>query len=146
MQAHTGRLRLNATHFSQLTHLLPSNAFCLPCSTDIPLSPKALFTQSIQPNLGLPLHLFPSTSEIISSLAIHSSFILSTCPSHLNIHWSTLTDNCLSTCTLLLISSFLTLFHNVNPHILLRHGRGLLKKMSFFKFSISKAKITTHNY
>ena len=50
----------------------------------IPLLPKATFTPSIQPNLGLPRTRPPLTSAIITLLAIRYSFTLSTCPNQLN--------------------------------------------------------------
>ena len=53
-------------------------------STVTPLSPKATFIPSIQPNLGLPHIRPPLTSAINTLLAIRYSSILSTCPNHLN--------------------------------------------------------------
>ena len=54
-------------------------------STVIPLLPKATFTPSIQPNLGLPHNRPQLTSAINTLLAIRYSSILSTFPNHLNI-------------------------------------------------------------
>ena len=50
-----------------------------------PLLPKATFTTSIQPNLGLPRTRPPLTSSINTLLALRYSSILSTSPNHLNI-------------------------------------------------------------
>ena len=80
----TDRLHLNAAHFSQLTLTFSYPMHSVHSAPLTSLSPKALFTPSIQPNLGLPLHLFPSTSEITTFLAIHLSSILSTCPNHIS--------------------------------------------------------------
>ena len=73
-------------------------------SAVIPLLPKATFTPSIQPNLGLPRTSPPLTTAIITILAIRCSFILSTCPNHLN----TPLANSLSIPALQCASSFLT--------------------------------------
>ena len=68
------------------------------------------------------LHLLP-LSSVITLLAIRCSSILSTCPNHLNTHWSALLANSLSIPALLHSSSFLTLsIHDTNqtsqtPHL-----------------------------
>ena len=51
--------------------------------TIIPLLPKAIFTPSIQPNLGLPCTHHPLASTINTFLAIQYSSIFSTGPNHL---------------------------------------------------------------
>ena len=64
-------------------HSFRSYAHCRAASTVIPLLPKATFTPSIQPNLGLRRTRPPLTSAINTFLAIRYSFILSTSPNHL---------------------------------------------------------------
>ena len=77
-------------------HSIRSFAHWYAASTVIPLLPKATFTPSIQPNLGLPRTRPPLTSAINTLLAIRYSFILSTCPNHLNTLWSALLANSFS--------------------------------------------------
>ena len=80
-------------------------------STVILLLPKATFTPSIHPNLGLPPYLLPLTSTIQQHPSSHTVLInLSTCPNHLDICWSTLLASCLSLSALRGTSSFPTLF------------------------------------
>ena len=95
---------------------------CCAASTVIPMLPKATFTPSIQPNLGLPHTRPPLTSAISTLLAIWYSFILSTCPNHLNTLWSALHANSLSIPALLCTSSFLTLSICDIPNKLLNLG------------------------
>ena len=57
-------------------------------STVIPPLPKATFSPSMQPNLGLPRIRPPLTSAINALLAIRYWFILSTFQNHLNTHLS----------------------------------------------------------
>ena len=78
-------------------------------SSIIPLLPKATFTPSIQPNLGLPHCHPPLNSAINILLTIWYSSILSTCPNHLDTLWSALLANSLSIPALLCTSSFPTL-------------------------------------
>ena len=78
-------------------------------SAVINLLPKATFTPSIQPNLGLPRTRPPLASPINTLLAILYSSILSTCPIRLNTLRSALLANFLSIPALLRTSSFLTL-------------------------------------
>ena len=92
-----------------------SFAHCCAASLVIPLLPKAIFTPSIQPNLGLPHTRPPLTSAINTLLAIRYSSILSTCLNHLNTLWSALLDNSLSIPALLRTSSFLTLSVTLQP-------------------------------
>ena len=54
-----GRVKLNHLHMHQGSPLLP---IFRAASTVIPLLPKAIFTPSIQPNLGLPRTSPPLTS------------------------------------------------------------------------------------
>ena len=82
---------------------------CRAAYTIIPLLCKAIFTPSIQPNLGLPCTHTPLVSTINILLAIQFSSILSTCQKHLNTLWSALLANSLSIPALLHTSSFLTL-------------------------------------
>ena len=89
-------------------HSFRSFANCRAASTVIPLLPKATFTPSIQPKVGLPRTRPPLTSAINTLLAIRYSSILSTCPNHLNTLWSALLANSLSI-QLSYASSFLTL-------------------------------------
>ena len=74
-------------------HSFRSFAHHRAASTVIPLLPKATFTTSIQPNLGLPRTRPPLTSTINILLAIRWSSILSTCPNYLNTLWSALLAN-----------------------------------------------------
>ena len=78
------QVKLNNLHMHLGSQLLP--IFCA-VSTVIPLLPKATFTPSIQPNLGLPRTRPPPTSSINTLLAIRYSLILSTYP-----NFSTLSD------------------------------------------------------
>ena len=65
-------------------HSFLSSAHCRAAYTVIPLlPPKATFTPSIQPNLGLPRIRPQLTSAINTLLAIRYSSIFSTCPDHL---------------------------------------------------------------
>ena len=89
--------------------------------TSILLSFRALFTPSIQPNLGLPLALFPSTFTFITFFSCRSLSILSTWLNHLKTFISTLAANSLLTPILALTTSFLTLSNWGTPVILLRH-------------------------
>ena len=59
-------------------HSFLSFAHCRAASNVIPLLPKATFTPSFQPNLGLPCTLTPLTSSINTLLATRYSTILST--------------------------------------------------------------------
>ena len=104
-------------------HFFRSFAHWRAASTVIPLLPKATFTPSIQPNLGLPRTRPSLTSEINTVLAIRYSSILSTCPNHLYTLWSTLLGNSLSIPALLSPTylSFLTLFIRDTPTKLLKH-------------------------
>ena len=102
-------------------HSFRSFAHCRAASTVIPLLPKATFTPSIQPNLGLPRTRPPKTSATNTILAIRYSSILSTCPNHLNTLWSVLLANSLSVPALLRTSSFLTLSIRDTPTKLLKH-------------------------
>ena len=68
---------------------------CLAASTVIPLSIKATFTSSIQPNLGVPRTRPPHISAINTLLATLCSSILSMCQNHLNACWSVLLANSL---------------------------------------------------
>ena len=77
-------------------HYFRSFTYYREASTVTPLLPKATFTPSIQPNLGLPSTRPPLTSTINTLLAIRYSSILSTCPNHLNTLWSALLANSLS--------------------------------------------------
>ena len=63
-------------------HSFRSFAHCRAASTVIPLLPKATFTPSIQPNIGLPRTRPPLTSGINTLLAIRYASILSTSPNH----------------------------------------------------------------
>ena len=97
---------------------------CRAASTVIPLLPKATYTPSIQPNLGLPRTRLPLTSPINTLRAIGFSSILSTCPNHFNTLWSALLPylpNSLSIPALLRTSSFLTLSIRDTPTKLLNH-------------------------
>ena len=102
-------------------HAFRSFAHCRAASTVTPLLPKATFTPSIQPNLGLPPTRSPLISAINTLLAIRYSSILSTCPNHLNTLWSALLANFLSIPALLGTSSFLTLSIVDTPTKLLKH-------------------------
>ena len=77
-------------------HSCWSFAHCRAASTVIPLLPKATFTPSIQPNLGLIRTRLPLTSAINTLLAIRYSSIISICPNYLNTLWSALLANSLS--------------------------------------------------
>ncbi len=55
------RDRVSIYAFTTALHLSLSRANSLPCSTDIPLAPNALFTLFIHPILGLTLSLTPLT-------------------------------------------------------------------------------------
>ena len=101
-------------------HSFRSLAHCRAASV-ISLLPKATFTPSIQPNLGLPRTRPPLTSAINTHLAIRYSSIVSTCPNHLNTHWSALLANSLYVPALLRTSSFLTLSIRDTPRKLLVH-------------------------
>ena len=59
-------------------HSFRSFAHWRAASAVIPLLPKATFTPSIQPNLGLPRTRPPLTSAFITLLAIRCSYILTT--------------------------------------------------------------------
>ena len=61
---------------SRALHSFLSFAHCRAASTVIALLPKATFTPSIQPNLGLPRTHHPLTSAINTLLAIRYSSIL----------------------------------------------------------------------
>ena len=89
-------------------HSFLSFAHYRAASTVIPLLPKATFTPSIQPNLGLPRTRPSLTSAVDTLLAKRFSSILCTCTNHLNILWSTLA-NSLPIPAHLRTSSFLTL-------------------------------------
>merc|ERR1712055_73755 len=102
-------------------HSFLSLALIRPCSTDIPRSPRLLFTPSIHPIFGLPLVLPPLASDPVILFTIRPSSILSTCPNHLNPCCSALFDSSRSTPVRLRTSSFLSLSHLVTPHIFLRH-------------------------
>ncbi len=74
-------------HIYAFTIALHSFLLCtttLPCSTDIPLTPNALFTLSIYSIRGLPLGLIPLTSDLVIFFTKRSSSILSTWPNHCN--------------------------------------------------------------
>ena len=90
-------------------HAFRSLAHCRSASSVISLLPRATFTQSTLPNLGLPRTRPPLISAINTFLAIRYSYILFTCPNHLNNLWSALVDNYLSIPGLLRTSSFRTL-------------------------------------
>ena len=75
-------------------HSFLSNAHYRAAFTVIPLLPKATFTPSIQPNLGLSRTRPPSAINTL--LAIRYSSILSTCPNHLKALWFALVANSLS--------------------------------------------------
>ena len=90
-------------------HSFRSFTQCRSESIVIPLLPKATFTPSIQPNLGLPHTRPPLTSAINILLAIQYSSILSTCPNHLNTLWFALLANSRAIPALLRTSSFLTI-------------------------------------
>ena len=96
-----GRVKLIQLHSYQGSRLFP--IFRRAASTVIPLLPKATFTPSIQPNLGLPRNRPPLTSAINTLLAIRYPSILSTCPNHLNTLWSDLLAKSLSIPALLFI-------------------------------------------
>ena len=102
-------------------HSFRSFAHCRAASTVIPLLPKATFTPFIQPNLGLPRTRPPLTSAINTFLAIRNSFIIYTCPNHLNTLRSALLANSLSLPAHLRTSSFLTLSIRDTPTKLLKH-------------------------
>ena len=102
-------------------HSFRSFAYCRSTSTVIHPLPKATFTPSIQPYLGLKCTRPPLTSAINTLLAIQYSSILSTCPHHLNTLWSALLTYSLSIPALLRTSSFLTLFIRGTPTKLLKH-------------------------
>ena len=89
-------------------------AFCT-AYTVIPLLPKAIYTPSIQPNLGLTRTHSWFTSAINTLLAIRYLSILFTCPNHHN------TTNSLSITALLSTYSFLTLSIHDTPTKLLKH-------------------------
>ena len=72
------------TYAPGLSTLSYLRAHCRAASTVIPLLPKATFTLSIQPNLGLPRTRPPRTSAINNLLAIQHSSILSKCPNYIN--------------------------------------------------------------
>ena len=91
-------------------HAFRSLAHCRSAFGVIPLLPKATFTPSIQPNLGLPRTRPPLNSAINILLAIRYSSIISTCPNHLITLWSAQLANSLSIPALVRTSSFLTLF------------------------------------
>ena len=82
---------------------------CCAASTIIPLLPKATYTPSIKPNLGLHRISHPLTSTIKTLLAIQYSSILRMCSNHLNTLWSTQLAKSLSIPAILRTSSFLTL-------------------------------------
>ena len=84
-------------------------------------SSKANFTQSIQPNLGLPHTRLLLASAINTLLAMKYSSILSTCPNHLNTLLSAQLANSLSISAILHISSFLTLYICDSPTKLVKH-------------------------
>ena len=68
-------------------HYFLSFTNCRATFTVIPLLPKATSTPLIQHNLSIPYQ--KSTYSVINKLlAIRYSSILSTCPNHLNTHWS----------------------------------------------------------
>ena len=77
-------------------HSFRSFAYCRADFTVIPLLPKATFTPTIQPNLGLPRTRHQLTSASNTLLAIRYSSILSICPNDLNTFWSALLANSLS--------------------------------------------------
>ena len=76
---------------------------------------------SSQPNLCLPRTRQPLTSATNTLLAIRYSSILSTCPNHLDIHWSALLVNSLPILALIRTSSFITLSICGTPTKLLKH-------------------------
>ena len=89
--------------------------------TVISLLPKATFTPSNQPNLGLPCTRSLLTSAINTLLAIRYSSILSTCPNHPNILWSTQFANSLRIPALLSTLSFLAISIRDSSTKLLNH-------------------------
>ena len=89
--------------------------------TVIPLLPKATFTPSIQPTLGLPRISPPLTSAINTLLAIRYSSILYIWPNHLNTLWSALLANSLSIPAYLRTSAFLTPSIHDTPTKLPKH-------------------------
>ena len=89
--------------------------------TVILLLPKATFTPSIQPNLGLLCTRPPLTSGINTLLAIPYSSILSTCPNLLDTLWSALLASSLSIPALIRISSFSTTAIRDTPTKHLKH-------------------------
>ena len=97
-------------------HAFRSLSQSLAAFTVIPLLPTATFTPSIQPNLGLPRTRPPLTSAINTILAKRYSYILSTCPNHLNILWSALLANSISSPALLHTSSFLVFYKIWKKH------------------------------
>ena len=107
--------------WTRALHSFRSFAHCRAASIVIPLLPKATFTPSIQPNLGLPLTHPLLTSAISTLLAIRYSSILSTCRNHLNTLWSALLAHSLSIPALQRTSSFLTLPIRDTPTKLLKH-------------------------
>ena len=71
-----GRVKLNHVLRTRALHSFLSLARRCVTSTVIPLLPKATFTPSIQPNLGLPRTHPPITSAIITLLANQLSSII----------------------------------------------------------------------
>ena len=102
-------------------HSLRSFVHCRSASSVTSLLPKATFTTSIKRNLGLIHTGPPLTSAINTLLAIRYLSILSTCPNHLNTHWSVLLANSLSIPAILCTSSFLTLSIYDTPTKVLKH-------------------------
>ena len=106
---------------TRAVHSFRSFAHCRASSTVIPLLPKATFTPSIEPNLGLPRTRPQLTSAISTLLVIRYSSIPYTCPNHLNTLRSALFANSLSIPALLRTFSFLTLSIRDTPTKLLKH-------------------------
>ena len=95
--------------FSRVLHSFLSFDHGRTASSIIHLLPKATFTPSFQPNLGLPHTRPPLTSAIYTFLAIRYSSILSTYPNHLNTIRTTIFANSLSILCLIRTYSLPTL-------------------------------------
>ena len=76
------------------------------------------FALSIHRSLGLPLFLFPSNLACIALCGIRSIDILSTCPNHYSLCWSTLSSRFVWLPKACLMSSFLIWCSLVTPVIL----------------------------
>ena len=111
-------------------HSVRSFAHWRAASSVIPLLPKATFTPSIQPNLGLPRTRPPFTFACNTLLDIRYSSILNTCQNHLNTLWSALLANYIFIPALPRTSSFLTLSISDTPTKFLKHFNS--RKFTFF--------------